>query len=147
LANASWTGLTANTFHRREPHPLGENMIQHTTGLETANTMLQGSFKRATPQLKEISIAYLILVHRFPEQFKRLFRAIYHPNNHYLISVDQKSGLDFFKNIASFLSDFPNTHIIESGKVVWGGYSMVQSELDGMNYLLKLSTRQKTNER
>jgi hypothetical protein len=78
------------------------------------------------------------LVHRLPEQFKRLFKAIYHPNNHYLVNVDQKSGTDFFKELEVFVSDFPNAHIIESGKVVWGGYSMVQSELDGINYLLNL---------
>ncbi len=34
--------------------------------------------------------AYLILVHRFPQQFMRLFRAIYHPNNYYLIHVDKR---------------------------------------------------------
>ena len=28
-------------------------------------------------------IAYLILVHRYPDQFKRLFKAIYHHSNHY----------------------------------------------------------------
>lgn len=37
-------------------------------------------------------IAYLILVHRYPDQFKRLFRAIYHDSNHYLIHVDKRSG-------------------------------------------------------
>jgi Core-2/I-Branching enzyme len=112
-----------------------DSIVHHTNG-----AMSQGKLKRITPpQRKEISIAYLILVHRFPEQFKRLFRAIYHPNNHYLINVDKKSGIKLFREIERFLSDFPNTYIIESGKVVWGGYSMVQSELDGMNYLLDLN--------
>jgi Core-2/I-Branching enzyme len=105
----------------------------------TDSTIRQETPKRTRPYRKEISIAYLILVHRFPQQFKRLFRAIYHPNNHYLITVDQKSGQDFFMDLATFLKDFPNAHIRESGKVVWGGYSMVQAELDGMNYLLELS--------
>jgi len=36
--------------------------------------------------------AYLILVHRYPQQFMRLFRAIYHPNNHYLIHLDKSAG-------------------------------------------------------
>ena len=36
--------------------------------------------------------AYLILVHRYPQQFKRLFRAIYTPANHYLIHVDKTIG-------------------------------------------------------
>ena len=28
-------------------------------------------------------IAYLILVHRYPQQFKRLFKVIYDPRNQY----------------------------------------------------------------
>jgi Core-2/I-Branching enzyme len=145
LASAIWTGLAASTLNRRKPHSFpGGKMIQqsiaHTTiNHTTGSNRLQGQVKRPTPHRKEISIAYLILVHRFPEQFKRLFRAIYHPNNHYLINVDKKSGLALFTDIELFLSDFPNAHIIESGKVVWGGYSMVQSELDGMKYLLELN--------
>ena len=37
-------------------------------------------------------IGYLILVHRYPEQFKRLFRAVYDPSNHYVVHVDANSG-------------------------------------------------------
>ena len=32
-------------------------------------------------------IAYLVLVHRYPEQFKRLFRAIYDPANVYPVQI------------------------------------------------------------
>ncbi len=113
-------------------------MIQHST-VQTAKTFTRSQSKsnhRAHQQ--DISIAYLILVHRFPEQFKRLFRAVYHPNNHYLISVDEKSGSEFLSEISTFLCNFPNAHVISSGKVTWGGYSMVQAELDGLNYLLNL---------
>ncbi len=39
--------------------------------------------------------AYLILVHRYPQQFMRLFQAIYHPNNYYLIHVDKRGGEDY----------------------------------------------------
>jgi hypothetical protein len=38
-------------------------------------------------------IAYLILVHRYPCQLKRLFRAIFHPANYYLVHVDKRSGV------------------------------------------------------
>ena len=41
--------------------------------------------------------------------------------------------------IKDFLTDFPSIFILESENVVWGGYSMVQAELNGMNYLLKLN--------
>lgn len=88
---------------------------------------------------KQVTIAYFILVHRFPEQFKRLFKAIYHPENCYLIHLDKKTDAAIYKDIEIFLSNFPRTYILESENVVWGGYSMVQAELNGMKYLLNLN--------
>lgn len=85
---------------------------------------------------KQPNIAYFILVHRFPEQFKRLFKAIYHPENHYLIHIDLKADQHVFQKIEVFLEAYPNAYVMESENVVWGGYSMVQSELNGMKYLL-----------
>ncbi|WP_228379037.1 beta-1,6-N-acetylglucosaminyltransferase [Chryseobacterium piperi] len=88
---------------------------------------------------KPIRIAYLILVHRLPEQFKRLFKAIYEPTNFYLIHIDKKANQEIGKDVRDFLKKYPNIHILKSEKVVWGGYSMVQAELDGMNYLLSMN--------
>lgn len=86
-----------------------------------------------------IRIAYLVLVHRLPEQFKRLFKAIYEPSNFYLIHIDKKANQEIGEEVKDFLNEYPNVHILKSEKVVWGGYSMVQAELDGMNYLLSMS--------
>lgn len=83
-------------------------------------------------------IAYLILVHRFPEQFKRMFRAIHVPGNHYLIHVDKRSGPVMKADIAAFLEPYHNTAMLESRKAVWGGYSLVDAELRGMAQLLKM---------
>jgi hypothetical protein len=85
-------------------------------------------------------IAYFILVHRYPSQFKKLFKAIYDPDNHYLIHVDKRSGVALYIEVQSFLADFPNAHLLKSQSIVWGGYSMVGAELRGMKKLLKLST-------
>ncbi len=81
--------------------------------------------------------AYLILVHRYPQQFMRLFRAIYTPANHYLIHVDKRGGLQ--AEIQDFLASFSNAHLLESQNVVWGGYSMVDVELRGIKELLKIN--------
>lgn len=90
---------------------------------------------------KQVIIAYFILVHRFPEQFKRLFKVLYHSENHYLIHLDKKATINIYNDIKDFLANFSNTYILESKNVVWGGYSMVQAELNGMNYLLKLNVQ------
>lgn len=83
-------------------------------------------------------IAYLILVHRYPEQFKRLFKAIYHPDNYYLIHVDKRSGTVLQKTVQDFLLDFPNASMMSSKNALWGGYSLIDAELRGIQQLLKM---------
>ncbi|WP_373433488.1 beta-1,6-N-acetylglucosaminyltransferase [Vibrio anguillarum] len=77
-------------------------------------------------------IAYLILVHRYPDQFKRLFHAIYHPNNHYVIHVDKTSGKEISDEITLFLNDYQNAEILESENALWGGYIPNQLEDAGL---------------
>lgn len=88
-------------------------------------------------------IAYLILVHRYPNQFKRLFKSIYHPDNHYLIHVDKKSGVELQTEIQKFLADFPNASLLKSEKAIWGGYSLVDAELRGIKELLNMGKQWK----
>ncbi|CAG9295952.1 beta-1,6-N-acetylglucosaminyltransferase [Celerinatantimonas diazotrophica] len=84
-------------------------------------------------------IAYLILVHRYPEQFKRMFKAIYHPLNHYLIHVDKSSSREISESIKTFLNDYPNAYILKPEKAKWGGYSLVNIELRGIKKLLEIN--------
>ncbi|KAA1243714.1 beta-1,6-N-acetylglucosaminyltransferase [Aquimarina sp. RZ0] len=85
---------------------------------------------------KKPKIAYFILVHHFPRQFKRLFKAIYHPENHYLIHIDQKTDINIKKDIKAFIEDYSNAYVLKNENIVCGGYSMVQSQINGMKYLL-----------
>ncbi len=111
--------------------------MKQTNGLKTNNLTLKQQIQLPTSD-KPIKIAYFILVHRFPKQFQRLFKAIYDPENQYLIHID-KSADDFIhQEVDAFLLDYPNAHILDSENVVWGGYSMVQAELCGMQYLLSI---------
>ncbi len=88
-------------------------------------------------------IAYLILVHRYPNQFKRLFRAIYHPANYYLVHVDKRSGVGLQTEIQDFLSSFANASLLKSQSTLWGGYSLVDAELRGIDELLKIGSEWK----
>lgn len=80
------------------------------------------------------------MVHRYPNQFKRLFRAIYHAENYYLIHVDKKSGIALQKQIKDFLSAYPNAKMIKSKNTLWGGYSLIDAELRGIQELLKMGS-------
>jgi hypothetical protein len=85
-------------------------------------------------------IAYLILVHRFPNQVKRLLTAIYDPKNYYVIHVDKRSHADIQKDIHNFTAKFPNVSVMKSQNTIWGGYSLIDTELLGIQELLKMST-------
>ncbi len=83
-------------------------------------------------------IAYFLLVHRYPEQFKRLFKAIYTPENRYVVHVDKSSGAELADAIAAFLAPYEGTEILEPRDALWGGYSLVEAELRGMALLLTM---------
>lgn len=83
-------------------------------------------------------IGYLILVHRYAEQFKRLFESIYDAQNQYVVHVDKNSGSSLETEIRSFLLPYPNAELIRSEKAIWGGYSLVDAELRGMHRLLEM---------
>lgn len=85
-------------------------------------------------------IGYFILLHRFPEQFKRMFNAIYAPGNSYVIHVDKNSGPEFAADIAASLKRYQGVALIESKKALWGAYSLVDAELRGMARLLAMSS-------
>lgn len=86
-------------------------------------------------------LAYFLLVHRFPAQFKRLLRAIHDPANLYAVHIDRRGGAALHADIAAFAADYPNVRLIESRDAVWGGYSLVDAELRGMAELLARDTR------
>ena len=86
-------------------------------------------------------IAYLILVHKYPKQFKRLFMAIYHSANYYLVHVDKRSGVGLQTEIQDFLSGFSNASLLKSENTLWGGYSLIDAELRGIKELLKMGLK------
>lgn len=83
-------------------------------------------------------IAYFLLVHRFPEQFKRMFQAIYAPGNIYLVHIDRNSDKALAREIEVFLAPYQGAEILPARRVLWGGYSLVEAELRGMRRLLEM---------
>lgn len=86
-------------------------------------------------------IGYFLLVHRYPAQFKRLFKAIYLPGNQYVVHVDKSSGADLAEEISAFLKPYQGVDILEPRDALWGGYSLVDAELRGMGRLLEMDGR------
>ncbi|WP_312900064.1 beta-1,6-N-acetylglucosaminyltransferase [Chryseobacterium taichungense] len=92
-----------------------------------------------TPQSPSIRIAYFIMVHHKPEIFKAMFSKIYTRDQFYLIHIDRKAKAEVTEEIQMYLTQFPNAYILESMNIVSGGFSMIQAELNAMEYLLNVS--------
>ncbi|KPE49103.1 beta-1,6-N-acetylglucosaminyltransferase [Chryseobacterium indologenes] len=104
--------------------------------LPTTLSQLQPLASHAGPQVR---IAYFIMIHHKPEVFKNMFQKIYTRDQFYLIHIDRKANADITEEILIFLVQFPNVYILESMNIVSGGFSMIQAELNAMEYLLNVS--------
>ncbi len=79
------------------------------------------------------------MVHHKPQAFKELFRQIYTKDQYYLIHIDRKAKPEVTEEIQLYLIRFPNAYVLESMNIVSGGFSMIQAELNAMEYLLQVS--------
>lgn len=86
-----------------------------------------------------VRIAYFIMIHHKPDAFKEMFQKIYTRDQFYLIHIDRKANKELTEEIQLFLVHFPNVYILESMNIVSGGFSMIQAEMNAMEYLLNAS--------
>ncbi|XP_029807487.1 beta-1,3-galactosyl-O-glycosyl-glycoprotein beta-1,6-N-acetylglucosaminyltransferase 3 [Suricata suricatta] len=88
----------------------------------------------------DFPIAYSMVVHEKIENFERLLRAVYAPQNIYCIHVDEKSPETFKEAVKAITSCFPNVFIASKlVRVVYASWSRVQADLNCMEDLLQSS--------
>ncbi|XP_028414418.1 N-acetyllactosaminide beta-1,6-N-acetylglucosaminyl-transferase-like isoform X3 [Dendronephthya gigantea] len=88
----------------------------------------------------EFPIGYAINIYKDIEQFERLLRAIYRPQNYYCIHVDKKSPDVFHRAVEKIVSCFSNVFVAShSINVNWGEFSVLQSTLTCMKDLWERS--------
>lgn len=94
--------------------------------------------KPASEEEARFPLAYSILLFHRPEQFERLLRAIYRPQNFYCIHVDRKSSKSVQDAVGAVINCFGNVFLApEQYDVQWGTFSILQPELSCMKELLK----------
>src|SRR5687768_7491693 len=79
------------------------------------------------------------MLHRFPEQFRRLFRAIYDPRDYYVVHVDRKSPRALHREIATSLRGYPNVWILPSMRITWADWTQVEVQLRALQCLLEVA--------
>lgn len=78
------------------------------------------------------------------QNFERLLRAIYAPQNIYCVHVDQKSKPSFRSAVTAIVSCFPNVFMVSQPvNVVYASWSRVQADINCMADLYNSSTKWK----
>ena len=91
-----------------------------------------------TKEEEKFPIAFSILIYKDIEQFERLLRIIYRPQNYYCVHVDIKASQSVHDGARSLARCFENVFIATKlVNVLWGSYSVLEAELICMNDLWK----------
>lgn len=85
-----------------------------------------------------MKLAYFIMAHHKPNMLLRLIRAIYSPDNIYLIHIDRKADESVYETAAALCRGCSNIHMFSSGTMTWAAWSLVQAEIDGIRKLMQL---------
>ncbi|XP_053726467.1 beta-1,3-galactosyl-O-glycosyl-glycoprotein beta-1,6-N-acetylglucosaminyltransferase isoform X1 [Synchiropus splendidus] len=136
--------LTIVTEFRKKIHIPDEYYIKAT------NDCMKFKLKRKyftfplSKEEQDFPIAYSIVVHHKMQNFERLLRAIYAPQNFYCIHVDQKSPPSFWAAVSAVASCFPNVFLASrSESVVYASWSRVQADINCMEDLYRASSKWK----
>ncbi|KAK6172748.1 hypothetical protein SNE40_016345 [Patella caerulea] len=91
-----------------------------------------------TSEERDFPIAYSILMFKDVEQFERLLRAIYRPQNYYCIHVDAKAAEDVYNAVRGIVGCLDNVFMTRKYvDVQWGTFSVLEPELICMKMLFK----------
>jgi len=86
-----------------------------------------------------MGLAYCILAHKNPAQIARLLKAIAHPDNVCTLHYEKRAPRSEHDAIARLAQEFPNVHLLPSRPILWGRYSQIATQIEGMEHALRIS--------
>lgn len=87
---------------------------------------------------RQFPLAFTILMYENVEQFERLLRVIYRPQNFYCIHVDNDASIDVLQGVKSIAQCFDNVILAsKQEKVLYATFSRLQADLNCMQDLIK----------
>ncbi|XP_013872809.1 beta-1,3-galactosyl-O-glycosyl-glycoprotein beta-1,6-N-acetylglucosaminyltransferase [Austrofundulus limnaeus] len=93
---------------------------------------------------EDFPLAYSMVIHHKVQNFERLLRAIYAPQNIYCVHVDKKAKPSVTAAIQAITSCFPNVFLVSQAvEVVYAGWPRVQADLNCMADLYSASKKWK----
>ena len=87
---------------------------------------------------RQFSLAFSILMYENVEQFERLLRIIYRPQNFYCVHVDNDAASHVLQAVRSIVQCFDNVILAsKQEKVLYATFSRLQADLNCMQDLIK----------
>lgn len=85
-----------------------------------------------------MSLAYVILAHKLPQQLARLVSVLYQDDDLFLIHVDAKSDpAPFMAAVRERQGAAANIQIVEPVRCDWGGFGLVRATLNAVDQALR----------
>ena len=82
-----------------------------------------------------MKIAYFIATYKLEQQFEWLFKAIWNPNDIFVIHISQIASGAHVDAIRRITAGKPNVHFLPRMQITWGGWSLVEMALNAVRFL------------
>jgi hypothetical protein len=88
-----------------------------------------------------VSLAYGILAHKNAHQLERLFRAVYHPEDVFVLHVDKRAERALHLAADKLAHKYGNVRVLKSRPIVWSGFEMARVQMDAMAEALRIDVQ------
>jgi hypothetical protein len=82
-----------------------------------------------------MALAFLILAHRAPTQVARLFAAMHHPEDTWVLHFDRRSPAALHALGARLAARHANVHVMAPRAILWGGPVMAEVQIAALDWL------------
>uniref|UniRef100_A0A1I8AG28 MULE domain-containing protein n=1 Tax=Steinernema glaseri TaxID=37863 RepID=A0A1I8AG28_9BILA len=94
--------------------------------------------KPLSQEEQNFPLAYGLLVYDNPVQVYFLISALYQPQNQFCIAVDENATDNFKKQMMRLSTCFPNIVVMETPKVLWCSFAVLEGVYSCVKHLAKL---------
>jgi len=85
-----------------------------------------------------MKLAYFIAAHRLERQFEWLFRAVWNPDDVFVIHLSKSTPNECIREVHRMAEGYPNVHFLQPMQVTWGGWSLSEVQLEAMRLLCRM---------
>lgn len=88
-----------------------------------------------------MSLAILLLAHKNAHQVSRLFQAVYHPDDTFILHFDRRAEPALHQLGRELARDYENVILLPARSILWGGARMSEIQIEAMRVALAANRR------